>query len=241
MLYIWPFVAFFSAPLIVGPMCQALTALLPDRSQVHPGNTRSSTSTPKLPGILFSVVFMVAAFAAVHLNTIIHPYTLADNRHYVFYVFKILRRHSAIRYLAVPVYYTCAWIAWQCLAGTPNSEEALRHRRENGGPTSDRVGCSPCQISFIIVWLITTTLSLVTAPLVEPRYFIIPWIIWRLHVPSPSASLRTGRSTTAKGYDVRLGLETVWLLAINATIMYLFIFRGFTWPSEPDKVQRFLW
>jgi alpha-1,2-glucosyltransferase len=226
---------------MLGPLCQVLTALLPARFKTHLGNTRSSTSTPKLPGILFSVVFMVGAFAAVHLNTIIHPYTLADNRHYVFYVFKILRRYPAIRYLAVPVYYACAWLAWQCLSGTSNSEEALRQKRENGRPTSDRIGRSPCRISFTTVWLITTALSVMTAPLVEPRYFIIPWIIWRLHVPSRSASLRIGRSSAAKGYEVRLGLETVWLLAINATITYLFIYRGFSWPSEPGKVQRFLW
>jgi alpha-1,2-glucosyltransferase len=241
MLYIWPFIAFFSAPLLLAPMYRILTAVLLDRSQVQFGNNSSSTSTPKLPGIVFTAVFMTSALAAVHFNTIIHPYTLADNRHYVFYVFKILRRHSAIRYLAVPVYYTCAWLAWQCLAARPNSEDALRHRRENGRPTSDKFGRSPCQISFITVWLITTALSVMTAPLVEPRYFIIPWIIWRLHVPSRPASLRIGRSSAVKGYDVRLGLETVWLLAINATITYLFIYRGFSWPSEPGKVQRFLW
>jgi hypothetical protein len=30
---------------------------------------------------------------------------------------------------------------------------------------------SPCQMSFIVIWLVTTTLSVVTTPLVEPRYF----------------------------------------------------------------------
>lgn len=237
----WPYIAFFSSPLMLRPLFQILATFVPARFIEHPTRTGFSNRTPKYHGFLLPCVFMVGAFAAVHLNTIIHPYTLADNRHYVFYVFAIFRRHPALRYLVVPIYYTCAWLSWQCIAGTPNSGEALRRRRENARPTSDEIGCSPCQISFITIWLITTGLSVITAPLVEPRYFIVPWIIWRLHVPSRPASLKTSRSFAVNGYDVRLGLETVWLLAINAAIIYLFVYRGFTWPSEPGKTQRFLW
>jgi alpha-1,2-glucosyltransferase len=80
-----------------------------------------------------------------------------------------------------------------------------------------------------------------TAPLVEPRYFIIPWILWRLHVPSMPASLSSKGRSVPNGYDARLGLETLWLLAVNSAVTYMFIYRGFTWPNEPGKVQRFLW
>jgi alpha-1,2-glucosyltransferase len=125
--------------------------------------------------------------------------------------------------------------------GQSNDEQALMEKRENGHPTSAETGRSPCQISFLTIWLVTTALSVVTAPLVEPRYFILPWIIWRLHLQAAPASLPRKPPSNAYWYDVRLGLETLWLLAINTAIIHVFLYRGFTWPNEPGKVQRFLW
>jgi alpha-1,2-glucosyltransferase len=45
---------------------------------------------------------------AIHFNTIIHPFTLADNLHYVLYVFRILLLHLAFKYAAILVYITFA-------------------------------------------------------------------------------------------------------------------------------------
>lgn len=241
MLYIWPYIAFFSAPIVLGPVLQAATKFIPKQFQTLSNVTLFPPRTSKIPDVMISSLFVLGAFSAVHFNTIIHPYTLADNRHYVFYVFRILRRHSAIRYLAVPIYYTCAWLTLQSLGGTSNGDQALRQKRDNPRPTKDEPERSPCQISFIVVWLGATTLSVITAPLVEPRYFIIPWIVWRLHVPSVPASLSKKEMRKDTAYDLRLGLETLWLLAINAAVTYIFIFWGFTWPNEPGKIQRFLW
>jgi alpha-1,2-glucosyltransferase len=241
MLYIWPYIAFFSAPLVIGPVLQTVNMLLPKQFQAAHNNSFFVPRTLKLPNVPILSIFVIGAFSAVHFNTIIHPYTLADNRHYVFYVFRILRLYPAIRYLAVPIYYVCAWLAIEALDVRPNGERALKQKHEHTRPTSVRTGCTPCQISFVTIWLVTTALSVVTAPLVEPRYFIIPWIVWRLHVKSSPASLLTKGSSPGKVYDVRLGLETLWLLVIDAAITYVFLYRGFAWPSEPGKIQRFLW
>ncbi|KAF2834010.1 alpha-1,2 glucosyltransferas-like protein alg10 [Ophiobolus disseminans] len=241
MLYIWPYIAFFSAPLLLGPVLQAVTKFLPKRLQKRYGNTNFLSRIWTVSDVFTSSLFVIGAFSAVHFNTIIHPYTLADNRHYVFYVFRILRQHPAIRYLAVPIYYIGAWLALQSLGATPNDEHALRQERDNARPTSAKSERSPCQISFIAIWLGTTALSVVTAPLVEPRYFIVPWIIWRLHVPSLPASLTSRGQFNTRAYDLRLAFETLWLLAIDAAVTYIFIYWGFAWPNEPDKVQRFLW
>lgn len=109
--------------------------------------------------------------------------------------------------------------------------------------------------SFFLIWLLATALSLITAPLVEPRYFLIPWVMWRLHVPSwsPTSSLggRKGGKKMGmldvvgfwawKGYDYRYWIETAWFLGINAVTGYVFLYRGFEWTQEPGKVQRFMW
>jgi alpha-1,2-glucosyltransferase len=198
------------------------------------------TSYYRLPTFLATGLFMFGSFLAVHFNTIVHPYTLADNRHYVFYVFKVLRLYPALKYLAIPIYCACAWLTVQALASPyravlPEKEQTQKKENKVSLPKA-KANRHASQISFVIIWLATTALSLVSAPLVEPRYFIIPWIIWRLHVPCSQAALSTNR-----GYDVRMVFETIWLLAINVAVSYTFLYRTFTWSSEPGKLQRFIW
>ncbi|KAF1921971.1 DIE2/ALG10 family-domain-containing protein [Ampelomyces quisqualis] len=241
MLYIWPYITFFSAPLVAGPLLQAASRHLPLQIRTSMEKIHLAYGTYGLPDAALSGIFILVAVGAVHWNTIIHPYTLADNRHYVFYVFRIFRQHPAIKYLAIPVYYTCAWLVTNAIGVQSNDQPALKEQRKNGHPTSAETRYLPCQVSFLTIWLVTTTLSVVTAPLVEPRYFILPWIIWRLNVQTAPASLSRQRPSNGNRYDVRLGLETLWLLAINITIAHTFLYRGFTWPDEPGKVQRFLW
>lgn len=112
----------------------------------------------------------------------------------------------------------------------------------------------------MIVWLAATTLSLVSAPLVEPRYCILPWLFWRLHVPSirlletdgdplPNVEKDVTKNITEKGWlwriicceDVRLWVETTWFVVINLITGYVFLYKGYEWASEPGKVQRFMW
>jgi hypothetical protein len=64
---------------------------------------------------------------ATHFNTIIHPFTLADNLHYVFYVFRILLLHPAFKYAAIPVYITFAWLVINALRDVPCCVEAECH------------------------------------------------------------------------------------------------------------------
>ncbi|KAG9200128.1 glucosyltransferase [Epicoccum nigrum] len=187
-----------------------------------------------------SFVFISAGLFAVHFNTVVHPYTLADNRHYVFYVFRLLLRHPLLKYLAVPVYYACFWLSIQSLAH-PTDDLDAPPRTIQARPHQEAIRNTklPVQISFVIIWLITTALCVVTAPLVEPRYFIVPWIVWRLHVPhAPTTFTVRGRTYSP---DLRVIVETVWLIAINQTLQHYFLNKPFTWPSEPESKQRFLW
>ncbi|KAF1926079.1 glycosyltransferase family 59 protein [Didymella exigua CBS 183.55] len=239
MLYIWPYIALFSAPILIGPLFSFVAVLLPAQLGAKLGATRKSPYTV-YPHPLQAILFIAAGLLAVHFNTIIHPYTLADNRHYVFYVFRILLRHPALKYLAVPVYYVCFWLSIQSLAH-PTADPEVPKQTCVAKPRSEALRSTklPVQISFVVIWLLTTTLSVVTAPLVEPRYFIIPWIVWRLHVPHAPTTFSLGSKTFSP--DLRVIFETVWLIAINQVLEYLFLYRTFTWPSEPGKVQRFLW
>lgn len=241
MLYFWPYMVFFSIPLTMSSLLPAIAQFLPGPVKAFCEDHLIRKSRTVVPGFVSSTLFMLFGLAAVHYNTIVHPYTLADNRHYVFYTFRILNRHLAIKYLAVPLYFICAWMTVHPFGTELENEADVKRNRGKPRPTSRDVDRQPCQISFVMVWIVTTTLSVVTAPLVEPRYFIIPWIIWRLHVPNLPSRCSSGGSLKKIQYDLRLVLETIWLMIINTLVGYNFLYRGFSWPSEPGKIQRFLW
>ena len=47
-----------------------------------------------------------------------HPFLLADNRHYTFYVWRrVFMLHPVVPHLLVPGYIACGW-AWYLRAGT---------------------------------------------------------------------------------------------------------------------------
>ena len=240
MLYVWPYVIFFSLPLALRPALSLFVDRLPSRPRAFCLAHLTGDHTRVFPGLISSGVFILGGLAAVHFNTIVHPYTLADNRHYVFYVFRILLRHPAMKYLAVPVYWICAFLTITTLNSPATSKAQVKQDVKDKRPIRSDIDHGTCKMSFVTIWVVTTTLSVATAPLVEPRYFIIPWIIWRLHVPYLYGS-RNYESQTTSPYDVRLILETIWLLAINTAVGYNFLYRSFTWPSEPGNTQRFLW
>ncbi|KAK6828399.1 Dol-P-Glc:Glc(2)Man(9)GlcNAc(2)-PP-Dol alpha-1-2-glucosyltransferase [Apiospora arundinis] len=292
MLYIWPLFAFFSAPLFLPQTLRCLNAAY----RFVTGSSPSSATTPspvtrrvsshstqleksallKAFNVVFSngpilSVLLVAAcliigLLIVHFNTIIHPFTLADNRHYMFYIFRYsILRGFLVRHALVPVYVFCGWLAWSALYDSKPSWSHVHSSEPSGsffkGPStsSTEVSQSP-PTSTVIILLLTTALSLMTAPLVEPRYFILPWVFWRLLVPAWSMDdlLGTLQIVTDKSpptrlvrignrFDVRLVLESMWFLLINAMTMYIFLTRPFFWKAEDGtlldggNVQRFMW
>ncbi|KAI0197587.1 DIE2/ALG10 family-domain-containing protein [Astrocystis sublimbata] len=283
MLYIWPFFAFFSAPLFIPQLLNLA------------GTAYWSFSLSSLLSIRTAVTILLAGGAVVvsllivHFNTIIHPFTLADNRHYVFYVFRYsILRAWWIRYALAPVYIACAWMCWGALQGgeassqvtqekfirspfmpTPlkSKSQADRSDAKKISSTQDqtklpveakaeaRVAPESPATSTVLVLFLATSLSLMTAPLVEPRYFILPWVFWRLLIPATTVSIpntRAGQSKQSSGKDgsghvLVLLLETAWFVLINAATMYTFVTRPFYWRA-PDgtlqdggRVQRFMW
>jgi alpha-1,2-glucosyltransferase len=224
MLYLWPFIAFFSFPLFLPTVVSALSPTLP----------RPST-------LAWSLFAVSLSLGVVHFNTLIHPFTLADNRHYMFYVFRYtILRHPLIKYALAPIYVFCGWLALRALCNQGVDSSSVTARRGKSSrptvPGSERKPVGETRTSFVLIWLITTALSLITAPLVEPRYFILPWVLWRLHV-------RPSRGSFA-GLDIersRLWGETLWFMVVNVGTCVVFLGKGFEWASEPGVVQRFMW
>ena len=329
LLYVWALMAFFSAPLFVvhalgytqrarayfssAGNAGANKSEAADAPPVPPLTVAAFASEDKLLRLLHVVfvkkayypLYLVAVFdamlATVHYNTLVHPFTLADNRHYMFYVFRYTIRHGLIRYALVPVYGVCAWACWRILWAAPGADEPSagdfsspfvgestelaaepvtdvvdapkdkgtkdkKNKKKSKGkgkqqqqavPEAGPAGPAHVFLSFLdedgdgaataaragpttttaLLWLAATSLSLVTAPLVEPRYFILPWVFWRLLVPA----------ATRNKIDVRLVLETVWFVVVNMATMYMFLYRPYVWRAadgtvlDGGRLQRFMW
>ncbi|RWA11814.1 hypothetical protein EKO27_g3270 [Xylaria grammica] len=294
LLYIWPFFAFFSAPLFIPPILNLATTVYQRimslrQRQPSPAYPKSAFPSHLAITALVSCGALVITLLVVRFNTIIHPFTLADNRHYIFYIFRYsILRAWWVRYALVPVYVICARLCWVVLQGSEVSQERwIRSpfattssktppsaRSNMGNKASARgrseteveVGLKSPSTSMVLVLLLATALSLMTAPLVEPRYFILPWVFWRLLVPAtpmPSLSSLPQPSVTesdtnqskqsrqirarSSNYVPILFLETAWFVFINAATMYIFVTRPFHWRAPDDtlldegRVQRFMW
>ncbi|OTB00519.1 glycosyltransferase family 59 protein [Hypoxylon sp. CI-4A] len=281
MLYIWPLFAFFSAPLFLLPLVTpSMYYMHYLRSLASPKKTSQHNQSAPLKlfhqlgsaHAIHSILVVVAALAVAALivksNTLIHPFTLADNRHYMFYVFRhTILKARWIRYALVPVYVLCAWLCWSTLQGsqfsaqsrqewaqTPLIEKTAGSKPQSGsgwdGPGAYAISPTesiPPSASTVLILFLATALSLVTAPLVEPRYFIVPWVFWRLLVPArPWVLPRLSWEARIPRWLLPL-LETVWFLLINAVTMYIFVTRPFYWRTpdgelaDEGRVQRFMW
>lgn len=186
--------------------------------------------------IALTIIWTIVIATCVHFFTIHHPFVLSDNRHYTFYVWKrILFAHPLISYALSPVYLACWW-AWWIRAGSTQSL---------------------LQTMVLPLALIPTLLP---SPLLEPRYFIVPYILLRLQVPPYDEAEPIVPSTGSqpavvpeqpkvhaqqKGFDWAEYLpwiELMWYCAINYATMYVFLYKDRTVEiNGQEEIIRFMW
>ncbi|KAF8472172.1 DIE2/ALG10 family-domain-containing protein [Kalaharituber pfeilii] len=241
--YFTLFVLFISWPLLIAP-CLPLRFLhanfplfIPSSfsSNTHSKTPHTNTYTPpesqstlfaKTARTMFTLVILSTMLLIVHKNTVLHPYLLADNRHYPFYLFRrTILYHPPIKYLAVPIYYGCGWCILDSLQ-RPSSSSSTQSPNHIPRPQSSLPKDSGVSSLWFLSYLIAFLLSVIGAGLVEFRYFVPGWVLWRLAVGSSRW---------------RWWLEMAWFAAVNGVTAYLFLHRGFSWESEPGKIQRFMW
>ena len=117
--------------------------------------------------VIMTIIFLYL----VHHYTIIHRFILADNRHYIFYIWsKFFGKYIILRYLLCPLY---AFIMLFLILLVVNNH-----------------------FKFIMLgmWLLCTLAVLIPAKLVEFRYFTVPLIMLNLmiHPFKPIKENKTG-------------------------------------------------
>ncbi|KAL5807126.1 hypothetical protein ACOSQ4_029859 [Xanthoceras sorbifolium] len=156
----------------------------------------------RLLGFFLVLLALIACFLSVHFFSLAHPYLLADNRHYPFYLWrKVIKAHWLMKYLLVPL-YVYSWFSIFSILG--------KTRRK----------------IWVLAYFLATAAVLVPAPLIEFRYFTIPFYFMIIH-----SNIDENRNWLLMG---------VLYLALNVFTMMLFLLRPFHWDHE-SGIQRFIW
>lgn len=163
-------------------------------------HTKSFLQVIRKYWISTSVLFAIFC-AIVQNNTLVHPYLLADNRHYVFYIWnKIMGRYYLAKYLLVPVYGFSIFAIIACL-------KELRFLTK-------------------ILYLVSIFVLLVPQLLLEPRYFVIPYVLLRLNMAEPKSW--------------QLYTELLTTIVVNFLQFYIFVSKSFYWTDQ-EGPQRISW
>ncbi|OBA24431.1 hypothetical protein METBIDRAFT_77224 [Metschnikowia bicuspidata var. bicuspidata NRRL YB-4993] len=164
---------------------------------------------------LNTIATMLSCVAIRHIiqhYTIVHPFLLADNRHYTFYIYRKVLSKPLADVLLVPVYHFSIWVVSHMLVRTS--------RR------------SPLSISPLLVigFFGSLALTLIPSPLFEPRYYIVPLVLFRVFI----------RPEHAATENQRYMCEFLWYTLINMVFFIIFFSYEFAWLSEPG-IQRIIW
>ncbi|GAV91724.1 LOW QUALITY PROTEIN: DIE2_ALG10 domain-containing protein, partial [Cephalotus follicularis] len=155
----------------------------------------------KYLGFLQLFVALSAGFLSVHFFSIAHPYLLADNRHYTFYIWRmVIKAHWLMKYLLVPL-YVYSWFSIFSILGKVRK-------------------------TWVLIYFLATAAVLIPTPLIEFRYYTIPFFFLMLH-----SDISDGRIWLLLG---------ILFIAINVFTIKMFLFRPFYWNHEPG-IQRFIW
>lgn len=173
-----------------------------------------------------------------------HPFLLADNRHYAFYVWRrVLNPFPSARYVLAPLYVASAQLWAGRLRAFPVPCARLSVTFTCISRASPSVRSHPPLDALLL--LLGTLATLTPTPLIEPRYFLTPFLLLRVLAASPPTPPSTASSApsalaTRNRARAALKMEVGWYTLVNLVTVVIFLAVRFRWASEPGW-QRFMW
>ena len=164
-----------------------------------------------------------AAFAAWCLrhHCEAHPFTLADNRHYTFYLWRRLHMDAPgapyVKYAALVPLST---------AGAAAAAHALRRVRP----------------AVALLLVLGTAATLVPSPLYEPRYYIVPLALLAVVGNVADASELTSVDEAESWASLTpIVLHILLHCAVNVVTMYIFLDEKYQFDYADGSVGRIMW
>lgn len=178
--------------------------------QTYKFTSKQLTISKKIKSIPKMIMLITIISGLVYLNTIAHPYLLADNRHYMFYAWRLLfgpGKPVFFRYLPVPVYAYGLYFVDSKLSAS--------------------------SIVYKLAFWMVTPLVLCLQFLLEPRYFVVPYLMYRLH-----SNIIQMNSSTIKSALIEFTAYQI----CNFVIMWIFLCRPFiSTMDNTGRIDRFTW
>jgi alpha-1,2-glucosyltransferase len=91
-------------------------------------------------------------------------------------------------------------------------------------------------LAWLMAFGVCTGAVLVPTPLVEPRYFLVPYLIIRLECAGRAKANQKGEGPSDRWLLVELG----WNTLINVVTLYVFLTVKFEWVGW-EGWMRFMW
>jgi alpha-1,2-glucosyltransferase len=189
------------------------------------GLVRSAAAAPVAEAAAIVVAGALAA-AAVARGTLAHPYLLADNRHYTFYIWRrLMARHAGVKFALLPAHL----LGWRLLlGGLAGAQRRL----------------------WVAAYAAAACLTLAPAWLIEFRYFTPGLLLALPHMWMPAPPRHDavrgprGSGGGAGGAGGAANAAALWATGlgyavVNAGTLYMFLARPFKWPD--GSVARFMW
>lgn len=161
----------------------------------------------------------------------VHPYLIADNRHYVFYIWRRIWSNEAypeLRTWPIPLYIFTMVSMWHSVEFVPQPVvwPSWGSPRKNTAAIAVSLRATQHVLAKLLFSLLIIV-TIVPQQLLELRYFIVPYLLWRLHLKKPST-----RWT--------IFFELAWALLINAATLYIFATRTIKY-SDAEPHSRIIW
>lgn len=172
----------------------------------------------------------------IRFFTVEHPFLLADNRHFTFYLWKrVINLRWYTKYFMAPIYHFSLVTVFGALIDDSflfNSISEMPFKNVRDLPLK-LTGISITTLMCCIF------LTVVPSPLFEPRYYILPYIFVRIFISVMYEPFFPGEPMS--GIILRrLGMEVAWLLMVNVATIGVFICKAFKWDDE-EMLQRIIW
>lgn len=152
---------------------------------------------------LLSILMVTATGFLLKTMAMVHPYLLADNRHYTFYVWRWILNPANI--------YSLYILPFIFVFGAFGFFNAMAHK----------------STVYKMIFLFCVAASIVPQKLLEFRYFVIPFLLWRLNVLPPE--------------PIQMMLEIFVNVFLNVSLLLVFLYDTFYWDHDDQNVQRFMW
>jgi hypothetical protein len=226
----------------------ALGASPPVHDKDSSSSSSSSKSSKSSTGDPYALPRAAVAVAvAAHLlrrHSVEHPFLVADNRHFPFYVWRKVLHHPGrpwLKWALAPLYVAVAYLVAARLLGRGSARSSNSSRSSSAssvgrissgsgsgssGSSSRNDGGSGVSRLWLLIWFVASALVLVPSPLLEPRYFTTAVMVAHAHAP-PRPSWKATAATGAL------------FAACNAAVLGLFLLRPFQWPD--GSTARFMW